>query len=422
MAEPPPPPPPQVLGAAASDEEAEVDSDGHNVLSNLLAKPPAEASAWVLDQVHALRGNGDVDVLGLPLCVLAHEWASTSAANRQTLVENVMLGLGELPPCRHVELVRFVLHAKEAVQRFETVGDLHGAPIDSAILVAEPNTKEDTEQHQTPLAKNLMHVLREAKLSEIAGQELNMLAEEAQRGAARLVSPGLMLDVAAELQPAERQFLAEQVASSDAVPEEMRGLISEAARPGSRTEQVMQIASLVALVHKRLWMLLCFAGAELLAAGFLSTQACGPPLAAWVRGDGMLLLSFVALFTCVGKTLGPAYEVLRKDTLGAFRRWGEAAARSEDYEERLAAAFPGAPTDAAAIAGFGVACGIALVIVSVVWWMLGLLEFMATATMGCSPAIEVTVGLLLGLRAAVAICLVASGAAWWRNSTLGNDC
>jgi len=323
-----------------------------------------------------------------------------------------------------------VIHAKEAIQCLEGVGGLHGAPINSVTPMAESNDNKETEQNQTstlsrpdkptPLVKNLMHVLQEAKLSQIAGHELTMLTEKAQKGAARLASPGLMLDFAVELKPAERQFLAEQVAGNDAVPEELRGLITEAVRPGSRTERLVQMASLLALMHKRLWIVFCFAVAELLAAGLLSTQACGTPLAAWLRGDGLLVLFLMSLFACVGQTLGPAYEVIRSDPLGAFKRWREAAARSEDYEARLAAAVPGAPADAAALAGLGVACGMALVIVSVVWWMLGLLEFMATATLGCSPAVEATVGLLLGLRAAVAVCLVVS--AWWPTSPMDNDC
>ena len=82
----------------------------------------------------------------------------------------------------------------------------------------------------------------------------------------------------------------------------------------------------------------------------------------------------IALFACVGQTLGPAYEVIRNDPLGAFRRWCDSAARSEDYGERLASALPGAPADAAFLAGLGVASGMLLAIVYVVWWMQGLLQ------------------------------------------------
>lgn len=194
------------------------------------------------------------------------------------------------------------------------------------------------------------------------------------------------------------------------MPEEQRGLLQQAVRPGGYADRLATVLWLLTKARNNMWIFVMLPAAELVLALFLSVLSCGTSLAAWLRGDSILALCLAAMIYYVCYTLAPVYHKVQTDTMGALQRW-QAAAHLRPVWERLEAVVPGVDPEVWRAGGMGLLCCIVLLAVGAMWLLIGALEILGTMAYGCSGAVLFVCVVLIGVRLSVAVSLVLL-AAW----------
>merc|ERR1719267_486012 len=143
------------------------------------------------------------------------------------------------------------------------------------------------------------------------------MAQVAQRDAHSLIQPQQLLDVVAELEPGEREQLTEALVEARVVPEEQRGVLEEAVRPGGYADKLAGALGLASKAQQYAWVFFALPAAEFLLALIFDHLSCGTPLVAWLRGDAVLALCVAGAAYFSGTTLSPVYQSLNADLVGA---------------------------------------------------------------------------------------------------------
>jgi len=394
------------------------DPEGMRVMEDLMRRSPQEVANWALDQAHEL-GKAGANVEAMPVFKLAGVLNSAPKEMKQALVQKTMAGFGDLPASRRVEAVRLAMQSSDIMQRADnyelqrTAMSHHAAAMQRlASLEAQQAQRNPNDLNastgsaqadlrldvpQDPLVENLLRVAKEARFDEMPKGELQGMAAAAQGEAVRLVQPQQLLDVVAELDPAEREQLTEALIEARVVPEEQRGVLEEAVRPGGYSDKLAAALGLAAKAQKYAWVFIALPVAEFILALVLQQLSCGTPLVAWLRLDALLALFCAVAAYFSGHVLGPVYEKLNADPVGAVQRW-QTVGDGRSWKARLETAVPGVQFETYRMGGIGLAVVVVLILIGAVWAIIGVLELMATALFGCSIVTTFCCILFIGMR------------------------
>lgn len=400
--------------------------EGARILQDLLRKPPKDVAAWALDQVSALQAPG-ADVNSTPIFKIAGALKATPMEHKQALVANVVKGFGELPPMQKAEFVRVAMSAKdmagqaeqieigrmaqmkhaEAMQRLADLEKRQGGSSGSA---AAPQSQEAQSLlgsgDQPPLfVENLLSVFREARFNEMPPGDLREIAQVAQKEAVHVVQPQQLLDVVHELNPQEREQLTEALVEARVVPEDQRGVLEEAVKPGGYADKLGTVFAMANTASEYKWVAVALPAAELLIGLIVGFFSCGVGLVFWLQLDGILALMGAGAIFFSAHTLGPVYEKLREDPVGAVQRW-QTVDQSRGFRARFETTIPGVDFDSYHPQGLiGVVAMVVLVLIGAVWAVVGVVELLGTMVFGCSTLTLFFCIVFIGLRFGILVCL-----------------
>merc|ERR1719198_1356950 len=235
----------------------------------------------------------------MPVFKLAGVLNSAPKEMKQALVQRTMAGFGDLPANRRVEAVRLAMQSADIMQRADNyeiqriaqrehaaamqrlqkleaqqAASQGGNPngLHSSTGSAQADLRMDVPQD--PLVENLLRVAKEARFNEMPKDELAGMAQAAQGEAHRLIQPQQLLDVVAELDPSEREQLTEALVEARVVPEEQRGVLEEAVRPGGYADKLGGALTVAAKAREYAWVFIVLPVAEFLIAILLDNFGC----------------------------------------------------------------------------------------------------------------------------------------------------
>jgi hypothetical protein len=394
------------------------------ILEDLIRRPPVDVATWALDQVQALKQPG-ANVEQMPVFKLAGALQAAPKEKKQALVHSTMAGFGDLPASRRVEAVRLAMQSQDimqkadnmevqrmaqqqhasAMQRLRALEERQAAAQGQAPPPLEQGYNDQFEMQQDPLVENLLKITQEARFNEMPPEELQGMAQVAQRDAHSLVQPQQLLDVVAQLEPGEREQLTEALVEAKVVPEEQRGVLEEAVRPGGYADKLAGVLSLAAKAQTYAWVFVALPIAEFILAMVFDHFECSTPLVAWLRFDALLALGVSVVAYITGHTLTPVYQKLNEDPVGAVQRW-QTVADARSWKVRLETAVPGIPFDTYRIGAAGLAAMVVLVLIGAVWAVIGVLELLATMFAGCNVATTFFCIIFIGMRFACVVALL----------------
>uniref|UniRef100_A0A7S4SYN2 Uncharacterized protein n=1 Tax=Alexandrium monilatum TaxID=311494 RepID=A0A7S4SYN2_9DINO len=427
-------PQPTVVGCTEEDEE--VESAAQKLLRELLARQPSKLASWALEQARGLAA-ASAELEQTEAFQLAAALREASPEERKALARKAVTGLGELPPHRRAEAVRLAMQATDVAQRVSGPGvrqllaehggavpELQGGGAGDPDKDAPPpppppptfggassssgeRCPQDGEavSEAAPLVRNLLILAGEAKLSELPQGELKELVDEVKVEAAHLVEPTQLVDVVLELGPDEREQLTDALVEVKVFPEEQRGLLQEAVRPGGYADRLASVMRLLGRARKRMWIFALLPAAELLLALLLGGLSCGTSLLAWLRGDSILALGQVGALYFAYYTLAPVYREVQCDIVGLVQRW-RAAGQQQDFWKRLEDTVPGVDPEVWRMGGASILVFALFTVVGAFWMFLGILELMGTMAYGCSSVVLFFCNLLIGIRLTVVSTLL----------------
>jgi len=236
---------------------------------------------------------------------------------------------------------------------------------------------------QDPMVANLLKITKEARFNEMPPQELQQMAQAAQGQAHKLIQPQQLLDVVAELKPEERERLTEALVEAHVVPEEQRGVLEEAVRPGGYADKLAGALGLAATAQQYAWVFVVLPIVEFVLSLIFGYMKCGTPLVAWLRFDSLLALCVAGAAYFTGHTLAPVYQKLKEDPMGAVQRW-QSVQDVRSWKTRLETAVPGVEFDTYRAGAAGLAASVLLVLIGAVWAVIGVLELLATVVFQCA--------------------------------------
>jgi len=358
---------------------------------------------------------------------------SASVEEKQALVCNAVKGFGDLPAIRRAEAVRIAMRAQHVMQQAEGLelaklaerehaaamqrlaalesrsssgfidasGSSHAPPVPQRV-----RSQERLQQSGNPLVENLLRVAKEAKFNEMPRQDLSVIAQAAQREAMTQVQPQHLLDVVTQLNEHEREELTEVLVEAQVVPEEQRGLLEEAVRPGGYADKLSMALGWASLARKYVWVFVALPIVEFaLSMVFGLMFECGTPLPSWLQFDSALALFVAGSIFFTGVVLQPVYEKLREDPHGAVHRWHQVS-EGRSFRTKLERAVPGVDFEAYRWGAIGVFAIVFLVLVGVFWAVIGVFELLATLVLGCNVATLIMCMLFIGLRFGFLVSMV----------------
>jgi hypothetical protein len=264
---------------------------------------------------------------------------------------------------------------------------------------------EQFDLPQDPMVENLLRVAQEARFNEMPKDDLQVMAQAAQGEAHRLIQPQQLLDVVAELNPNERQQLTEALVEARVVPEEQRGVLEEAVRPGGYTDKLAGALGLAAKAQTYGWVFVALPVLEFVLALIFDHLSCGTPLVAWLRFDALLALCVAGAAYFTGHTLAPVYQTLNQDPVGAVQRW-QTVADQRSWKIRLETAVPGVQFETYRIGAIGLIVMVVLILIGAVWAVIGVLELLATAVFSCAVATTFFCIIFIGMRFGCVVALL----------------
>jgi len=209
------------------------------------------------------------------------------------------------------------------------------------------------------------------------------MAQTAHGEAHRLIQPQQLLDVVAELNPVEREQLTEALVEARVVPEEQRGVLEEAVRPGGYADKLAAALTLANRVTQYSWVFVALPFVELLLALIFGYMSCGTPLVPWLRFDALLAVFVAAAAYFTGHTMAPVYAKLQEDPVGAVQRW-QTVADARSWKIRLETAVPGVTFETYRVGAIGLGAIVIGILIGAIWAVVGVLELLATVFMGCA--------------------------------------
>jgi len=404
---------------------------GVNILEDLLRRPAAEVAEWALEQASGLS-KSNIDVEHLPIFQVAGALQHIPMQQKQALVRTAIVGFGDLPVGKRAQAVRLAMQTSDIVQQADhlelqqylerehaiVMQRLAGAGGSSVVVDASPPVAPDLNREaraplrsksrsggQPLLVENFLRLVKEAKFNEMPQEDVAVIAKEAQKEGVRLIQPQQLIDVVAELAPEEREKLTEVLVDAHVVPEEQRGVLEEAVRPGGYADKLSSFLRLMDTVCEYHWAFVALPVAEMFLAFALGALPCRTPLVSWLRFDSILALLVAGAVYCTGHTLAPVYEKLSADPVGAVQRW-QTVAEDRDMRTRLETAVPGVDFETYRDAGIGFLVCLALVLVGAVWAAIGMLELLATTFLGCTGFTLLVCIFFIGLRIGIVLALV----------------
>jgi len=399
--------------------------EGSAVVEDLLRRPPVEVANWALDQAKDL-GQPGVNVEQMPIFKLAGILNSLPKDKKQVLVQRAVSGFGDLPVQRRAEAVRLAMKSSDIIQKADNLevhrmaqrehaaamnrlraleqrqADAQGGQsnFQSASGVGQADQLEMGQQD--PLVENILRVAKEARFNEMPRDELTGMAQAAQGEAQRLIQPQQLLDVVSELNPNEREQLTEALVEARVVPEEQRGVLEEAVRPGGYADKLGGALRMANQAQRYAWVFIVIPIVEFVLALIFGYFACGTPLVAWLRFDALLALCMAGAVYFTGHTLAPVYQKLNEDPVGAVQRW-QSVADVPSWKVRLETAVPGVDFETYRAGAAGLAATVILILVGAVWAVVGVLELLATVIMGCSVVTTFFCVIFIGMRFACVV-------------------
>lgn len=412
------------MAAARQNMEAS-NQEGARILQDLLRRPPKDVAAWALDQVNGLQAPG-ADVESTAIFKIAGALKAAPMEHKQALACNVVKGFGELPAMQRAQLVRIGMSAKDMVGQAEQLELGHLAQREHSAAMqrladlerrqggsAAPQAQQHQETQslmasgdQPPaFVENLLRVAKEARFNEMPQGDLRSIAQAVQSEAIHVVQPQQLLDVVHELNPQEREQLTEALVDAKVVPEEQRGVLEEAVRPGGYADKLGTALAMATTASEYKWVAVALPATELLLALILGFFPCGVSLVFWLQLDGILALLGAGAVFFSSHTLGPAYEKLREDPVGAVQRW-QTNGNAGGLRARMQAAIPSVEFESYHPQGaIGVAAVVILVLIGGVWAVVGVFELLGTAVFGCSTLTLFCCIVFIGLRFGILVCL-----------------
>jgi len=396
-------------GGARGVPRREANPEGMRVLEDLLRRPPVDVASWALDQARDLQ-RPDVNVESLPIFQLAGALNAAPKDMKQILVQRTMAGFGDLPATRRVEAVRLAMQSQDILQKADNLEvtnmarQQHAAAMQRLrVLEAKqaasgqgnadgspPSGQGGPDEldfgmngQRDPLIENLLKVAKEARFNEMPPEELQVMAQTAHGEAHRLIQPQQLLDVVAELNPVEREQLTEALVEARVVPEEQRGVLEEAVRPGGYADKLAAALTLANRVTQYSWVFVALPFVELLLALIFGYMSCGTPLVPWLRFDALLAVFVAAAAYFTGHTMAPVYAKLQEDPVGAVQRW-QTVADARSWKIRLETAVPGVTFETYRVGAIGLGAIVIGILIGAIWAVVGVLELLATVFMGCA--------------------------------------
>lgn len=395
-----------------------------------------EIASWVLDQARDLSQPG-VNVEQLPVFQVAGALKSTPTDKKQVLVQRAVAGFSDLPVHQRAEAVRLAMRSGRIMQQADTLEVTRLAEREHAAAMQRLRALEErqaaregrpTQQQmshgqehfrdfghqQEPLVENLLRVAKEAKFNEMPPEELRGMAQTVRGQARTLMQPQQLLDVVQELNQDEREQLTEALVEANVVPEEQRGVLEEAVRPGGYADKLGALLRFAAKAREYAWVFIVLPIAEFVLAIILGSLTCGTPLIVWLRVDSLLALCAAATVVVTGFILAPVYRKLNEDPVGAVQRWQmplDARGPNGEYRQptwkaRLEATVPGVDFDTYRFGGVGIIAIVLLVLLGAVWAVLGVIYLVATMIFGCAAVTTFLCILFIGVRFACVVALL----------------
>eukprot|EP00929_Paragymnodinium_shiwhaense_P043882 TRINITY_DN22533_c0_g1_i1.p1 TRINITY_DN22533_c0_g1~~TRINITY_DN22533_c0_g1_i1.p1 ORF type:complete len:497 (-),score=116.27 TRINITY_DN22533_c0_g1_i1:276-1766(-) len=419
------------------------------LIQDLLARPPSEVAAWALEQAQSLN-RPDVDVAQNPLFQVAGAFSSVSTEQKQALIHGVMAGYGELPRERRAEAVRLAMQTHSLMQQSQSAqskrpedddGAAGGAAavreapkrgrsgdiVEAQPLMRDQNASFNCNGAASPpgnsgggssgsrppkakpppshLAQNLLMVVHNARLDKMSKQETMDVMQVAQHEVAHLAQPQQLLDVVSELNADEREQLTETLVEAHVVPEEQRGVLEEAVRPGGYADKLALAMAWLERAKSYAWVALALPGAELVIGILTGSLSCGAPLAAWLRYDGVVALCGAGAMAFSAHTLAPVYQTLSADPIGVVQRW-QTAPESYSWKTRLSVAVPGTQFELYRTGAIGVIAAVAFVILGAVGAVIALFEWLASLALGCNGLVLLVGLAFIVLRLGLVVAMV----------------
>merc|ERR1719310_2467460 len=103
------------------------------------------------------------------------------------------------------------------------------------------------------LAQNLLMVVNNAKLDKMSKKEATEVMQVAHTEVVKLAQPQQLLDVVSELDVGEREQLTETLVEAHVVPEEQRGVLEEAVRPGGYADKISIVVDYLGKAQQYSW-------------------------------------------------------------------------------------------------------------------------------------------------------------------------
>eukprot|EP00927_Polykrikos_kofoidii_P029767 TRINITY_DN25676_c0_g1_i1.p1 TRINITY_DN25676_c0_g1~~TRINITY_DN25676_c0_g1_i1.p1 ORF type:complete len:481 (-),score=81.74 TRINITY_DN25676_c0_g1_i1:102-1544(-) len=408
---------------------------GHALLQDLLSRPPGAIADWAIEQARMISTPG-VDVEQQPIFQVASALAVAPQEEKQALIRGAISGFGELPKQRRTEVVRLAMKSTAVVQQatlaagdsaslpFSRSGSNNANVVDASVPKAANDVPNSTSSladsggnkplkrlnsldaaTQSPLGQNLARIMKDTGLAGMSASDRAAISQVAQTEAVRLAQPSQLLDIVSELNEREREQLTEALVEAHVVPEEQRGVLEEAVRPGGYADKLSVTLDWVAKAREHIWVVAALPLGELLVGMLLGLLSCGTPLISWLRYDAVFALGAAGALYFTGHTLSPVYAKLAADPIGAVQRW-QSTTEVRTWAVRLETAVPGVEIETYRLGAIGLGLSIVLVLVGAVWAVIGLLELLASSFFGCNGFIVFVCLLLIVLRFGVVVGIV----------------
>jgi len=235
-------------------------------------------------------------------------------------------------------------------------------------------------------------VVHQARLDTMSKEEAAQVMQAAQSEVSVFAQPQQLLDVVSELDEVEREQLTEALVEAHVVPEEQRGVLEEAVRPGGYADKLALAVSWLATLRQHIWVVGAIPLVELLLAVLLGSLPCNSPVLSWLRYDAVVALGAAGAIIFAGNTLAPVYAIISQDPVGVVQRW-QTSPESSTWKSRLLAAVPGTQFETYRTGAIGVGIAVACVLLGAIGALVALIEWLAALALGCN-ALTLFVSLL----------------------------
>lgn len=238
--------------------------------------------------------------------------------------------------------------------------------------------------------------------------ELQAMAKEVDM--TRLMKPQQIVEVVQELNPAEREELTQQLVEAKIVPEEQRAALEATVKPGGYADQFAQLMRFGESAYGHAKVIVAVPVAGLLLSFLFDLLSCDVPLQGWLRFSSLQWLGMCGCIFVMGSFLAPGYRRFKADPIGVLQRWHQAPDGYDfqnDLEVRCQEAIPELPWANVVISVVFLLGFATLLVLSIVWAAVALIELLSTAFLGCNGLVTLITFAFMVMHVGV-----LAGAAW----------